>query len=142
MRLNAILDLIAERENLAGRAAARLREQIELLTTELGRLDGELADLATTRTTLKDLAADQFTDEDPTIASAPYQQILAVLTANPAGMRAKDVCLAVGVDPTPKHVEGARARLKRLATRKILTRERTGHIRPHPETDLTFPTAL
>ena len=54
------------------------------------------------------VVADQFTGEDPTIASAPYQQILAVLAANPAGMRAKDICLAVSVDPVPKHVEGAR----------------------------------
>lgn len=126
MRLNAILDLIAERENLAGQAADRLRDQITALTAELARLDSELADLATTRTTLKDLAADQFTDDDPTIASAPYQQILAVLTANPAGMRAKDICLAVDVDPTPKHVEGARARLKRLVNRKILTENEPG----------------
>lgn len=126
MRLNAILDLIAERENLAGHAAARLRDQIAALTAELARLDTELADLATTRTTLKDLAANQFTDDDPTIASAPYQQILAVLTANPAGMRAKDVCLAVGVDPIPKHVEGARARLKRMVTRKILIENEPG----------------
>ncbi|GIF23429.1 hypothetical protein BJ973_004041 [Actinoplanes tereljensis] len=41
-------------------------------------------------------------------------------------MRAKDVCLAVGVDPTPKHVEGARARLKRMVTRKILTEDEPG----------------
>jgi hypothetical protein len=36
-------------------------------------------------------------------------------------MRAKDVCLTVGVDPAPKHVEGARARLKRMVSRGILT---------------------
>ncbi|MDI6106098.1 hypothetical protein QLQ12_46845, partial [Actinoplanes sp. NEAU-A12] len=99
MHLAAILGLIAERETSAGQAADRLREQITALTAELGRLDSELADLATTHTTLRDLAADQFTDEDPTIASTPYQQILAVLAAQPTGMRAKDICLAVGVDP-------------------------------------------
>ena len=126
MHLSAILDLIAERETTAGHAAGRLREQITTLTAELARLDDELADLATTRTTLRDLAADQFTDEDPTIASAPYQQILAVLTANPAGMRAKDICLAVGVNPAPKHVEGARARLKRMVHRQILTENEPG----------------
>ncbi|GAA2717686.1 hypothetical protein [Actinoplanes palleronii] len=126
MHLTAILDLIAERENTAGQAADRLREQITALTTELARLDNELADLATTRITLHDLAADQFTDDDPTIASAPYQQILAVLAANPAGLRAKDICLAVSVDPTPKHVEGARARLKRMVSRKILTETEPG----------------
>jgi multidrug resistance efflux pump len=126
MHLTAILDLIAERETTAGHAADRLREQITALTAELARLDNELADLATTRTTLRDLAAEQFTDDDPTIASAPYQQILATLAANPAGMRAKDVCLAVGVDPAPKHVEGARARLKRMVSRGILTENEPG----------------
>ena len=126
MHLAAILDLIAERETLAGQAADRLREQITALTAELAQLDSDLADLATTRTTVKDLAAEQFTDEDPTIASAPYQQILAALAAHPAGMRAKDICLAVGVDPIPKHVEGARSRLKRMVTRKILTENEPG----------------
>ena len=113
MHLTAILDLITERETATGQAAARLREQISTLTTELARLDSELADLATTRITRITLAADQFTDEDPTIASAPYQQILTALAVNPAGMRAKDICLAVGVDPVPKHVEGTRARSSR-----------------------------
>lgn len=126
MHLSAILDLIAERETTAAQAADRLREQITALTAELASLDNELADLATTRTTLRDLAAGQFTDEDPTIASAPYQQILAVLAANPAGMRAKDICLAVGVEPAPKHVEGTRARLKRMVSRKILTENEPG----------------
>lgn len=129
MHLTAILDLIAERETSAGQTADRIREQITALTAltaELARLDDELADLATTRTTLKALAADQFTDDDPTIASAPYQQILAVLTANPAGMRAKDICIAVGVDPAPKHIEGARARLKRMVSRQILTENEPG----------------
>ena len=126
MHLTAILDLIAEREAIAGQAAGRLREQITALTAELARLDSELADLTTTRTTLRDLATEQFTDDDPTIASAPYQQILAVLAANPAGMRAKDICVAIGVDPAPKHVEGARARLKRMASRGILAENEPG----------------
>ncbi|GLW36059.1 hypothetical protein [Actinoplanes regularis] len=126
MHLTTILDLIAERETTAGHAADRLREQITALTAELARLDGQLADLATTRTTLKALATDQFTDEDPTIASAPYQQILAAFAANPAGMRAKDICIAVGVDPVPKHVEGTRARLKRMVSRAVLTENEPG----------------
>jgi hypothetical protein len=35
-------------------------------------------------------------------------------------------CLAVGVDPAPKHVEGARARLKRMVSRGILTENEPG----------------
>ncbi|MFV2098924.1 hypothetical protein ACFHWS_25000, partial [Micromonospora sp. LOL_013] len=68
------------------------RDQIATLTAELGRVDSELAALATTRTTLRTLAATEFTADDPTIASTPYQQILEVLAAAPAGMRAKGIC--------------------------------------------------
>ncbi|WP_274383718.1 hypothetical protein [Actinoplanes flavus] len=39
----------------------------------------------------------------------PTSKFLAVLGAATAGMRAKDVCLALGIEPLPKHVEGARA---------------------------------
>jgi hypothetical protein len=51
------------------------------------------------------------------VISSAYQQILAVLGTTATGMRAKDICLALGVEPLPKHVEGARAKLKRLVTR-------------------------
>jgi len=116
-----LLDLIAERETTAGQAAAQLREQITTLTAQLAQIDTELADLATTRITLRTLAAAEFTTDDPTVASAPYQQILHVLGTAPTGMRAKDICLALGVDASPKHVEGTRAKLKRMVTREILT---------------------
>jgi hypothetical protein len=126
VHLTTVLDLIAEREAATAATATRLREQITTLTGQLAQADTELADLATTRTTLQALTADQFTAEDPTVASAPYQQILAVLGENPNGMRARDICVAVGVDPSPKHVEGARARLKRLVSREILTESEPG----------------
>jgi hypothetical protein len=61
------------------------------------------------------------TPVDATIASPAYQNILATLSATPGGMRAKDVCLALGLDITPKHTEGARAELQRLVARGILT---------------------
>ena len=126
MHLATVLDLIAERESATAATAAQLREQITALTEQLCLADSELADLATTRTTLQALTADQFTAEDPTVASTPYQQILAVLAEHPTGIRAKDICIAVSVDPSPKHVEGARARLKRLVSRDILTESEPG----------------
>lgn len=126
MNITTILDLIAEREATAGQAADRLRQQITTLTAELARIDSELADLATTRTTLQALTAAEFTADDPTIASAPYQQILTVLGTTATGMRAKDICIALGVEPLPKHVEGARARLKRLVSREILIEAEPG----------------
>lgn len=126
MNLPTILDLIADRETAARQAADGLREQISTLTAELARIDGELADLATTRTTLRTLTAAEFTADDPTIASAPYQQILHVLGTAPTGMRAKGICLALGVEPAPKHVEATRAKLKRMVNRHVLTEHEPG----------------
>jgi phosphate uptake regulator len=126
VHLDTILDRITERETTAAHTAERLREQITLLTTELTRIDRELADLATTRTTLQHLTTTEFTTDDPTVISSAYQQILAVLGAATTGMRAKDICLALDIEPLPKHVEGARAKLKRLVSRNILTETQPG----------------
>lgn len=133
MNVTTILDLITEREAAAGQTAALLREQITTLTAQLAQIDSELADLATTRTMLRTLAATEFTAEDPTVASAPYQQILQVLGAAPTGMRAKDICLALDVEPSPKHVEGARAKLKRMVSRGILTEDQPGIFTLNPK---------
>ncbi|WP_038843249.1 hypothetical protein [Salinispora arenicola] len=126
MNLPAVLDLIAARETTARQDADRLREQITTLTAELARVEGELADLATTRTTLRTLTAAEFTADDPAIASVPYQQILHVLATAPTGMRAKGICLALGVEPSPKHVEATRAKLKRMVNRHVLTEDEPG----------------
>jgi hypothetical protein len=126
VHLDTILGLIAERETAARHSADQVRAQITALTDELARLDAELADLATTRGTLRALAATEFTAEDPTVISSAYQQILAVLGASATGMRAKDICLALDIEPLPKHVEGARAKLKRLVSRNLLTETQPG----------------
>ncbi|MEO3820145.1 hypothetical protein [Plantactinospora sp. B24E8] len=126
MHLDTILGLITERETSARRAAEQLRAQIAALTSELARIDAELADLTTTRSTLRVLAAAEFTADDPTVTSSAYQQILAVLAASATGMRAKDICLALDIEPLPKHVEGTRAKLKRLVSRNVLTESEPG----------------
>lgn len=126
MHLDTILGLISDREAAGRRTADQIRAQITTLTSELARIDAELADLATTRGTLRALAATEFTADDPTVISSAYQQILAVLGASATGMRAKDICLALDIEPLPKHVEGTRAKLKRLVSRKILTETEPG----------------
>ena len=126
MHLDTIVSLISDREAAGRQAADQIRAQIITLTSELARIDADLADLATTRGTLRALAATEFTAEDPTVISSAYQQILAVLGASATGMRAKDICLALDIEPLPKHVEGARAKLKRLVSRKILTETEPG----------------
>ena len=126
MHLDTILGLISDREAAGRRTADQIRTQITTLTTELARIDAELADLTTTRATLRALATTEFTAEDPTITSSAYQQILAALQASGTGMRAKDICLALDIEPLHKHVEGTRAKLKRLVNRNILTESETG----------------
>ena len=126
MHLDTILGLITDRETTAGQHAEQLRAQITALTSELARVDAELADLTTTRNTLRALATTEFTADDPTVTSAAYQQILTVLGTTTTGMRAKDICLALDIEPLPKHVEGTRAKLKRLVARGIVTETQPG----------------
>ena len=126
MHLDTILGLISDREAAGRQAADQIHAQITTLTSELTRIDAELADLATTRGTLRALATTEFTAENPTVISSAYQQILTVLSASATGMRAKDICLALDIEPLPKHVEGTRAKLKRLVSRKILTETEPG----------------
>jgi hypothetical protein len=97
-----ILDLITAREATAIVVADLLREQITALTGELATVEAELADLQITRQTLMKLTHGELTATDPTITSAPYQQILAVFDPTGPGMRAKDVCRALGTDVTPR----------------------------------------
>lgn len=124
----SILELIAEREAAAGTAADRLREQIATLTGQLTAAETELAELAITRKTLTRLTGepDTATPGDTTVASPAYQQILAVFTTAGSGLRAKDVCLALGAGVTAKDTEGMRAKLKRLVNRQILAETEPG----------------
>jgi hypothetical protein len=133
--MHSLLDLIAEREAAASAAAKQLRERITELTAQLAVVEAELADLVTTRTTLAKLAgsdAQTPTPVDATITSPAYQNILATVSTTPGGMRAKDVCLALGLDITTKHTEGARAKLKRLVARGVLTETEPGLFAPAP----------
>jgi len=123
-----ILDLIAEREAAATAAAEQLREQIANLTDELALAETELTELAITRTTLMKLtgALEATAPVDATIASVAYQKILAVFATATGGLRAEDVCLALGAGVTAKDTEGMRAKLKRLVARQILIEAEPG----------------
>jgi hypothetical protein len=121
-----LLDLISAREAAAGLAADHLREQISALSQQLTTLDTELADLATTRATLLRLAGHpEHAQSIDRPTGSDYQQVLAVFTAGHP-MRAKDICAALGVDPTANHTESLRAKLKRMVTRGVLTEDEPG----------------
>lgn len=124
-----ILEVITAREATVGLAADQLREQITTLSQQLTALETELAELATTRTTLLRLTG--HTDHDGQAAStAPgnpgYQQILAVFGTAGQPLRAKDICHVLGVGTTANHTESLRAKLKRLVARGVLTEDQPG----------------
>ncbi|MER7009698.1 hypothetical protein ABT297_42575, partial [Dactylosporangium sp. NPDC000555] len=130
-----VLGLITARESAATVQAEQLREQIAALAEQLVVVDTELADLATTRNTLLRLAAAAGTagggsPTDATVASPAYQQILAVFATTDhsghSGLRAKDICHALGTGTTAKDTEGLRAKLKRLVARGVLTESEPG----------------
>ncbi|MER6386620.1 hypothetical protein [Streptomyces sp. NPDC001250] len=55
-----------------------------------------------------------------------YPEILTAIENAREGLRAGDVCRALGLDTEPRHIEGTRAQLKRLVTRGILTEPEPG----------------
>ena len=126
MNTTTVLDLIAAREAAACAARDDLRERQAKLAAELAAIESELADLTTTRHTLTKILEEEVTASEPAIVSEPYQQILAVFTPDRGALRAKDVCLALGIGTEPKDTEGIRAKLKRLANRQILTETQPG----------------
>jgi hypothetical protein len=126
MNTSTILDLIAAREAAASAARDDLRQQQASLAAEVAAIDAELADLATTRQTMAKILEEEVTASEPAIISEPYQQILAVFTPDRGALRAKDVCLALGIGTEPKDTEGIRSKLKRLVNRQILTESQPG----------------
>ncbi|MCM4078276.1 hypothetical protein [Paractinoplanes hotanensis] len=126
MNTTTILDLIAARETAARSALEQLREQQSKLAAEAAGIECELADLTTTRHTLTKILEHEVIAPEPAVISEPYQQILAVFSADRGALRAKDVCLALGIGTEPKDTEGIRAKLKRLVNRQILTESQPG----------------
>jgi hypothetical protein len=127
--MQPILDLITERQTSTAAAIADLREQIGKLTDELRLAETELSDLVTTRTTLTRLTStnDSAIPNSGTLDNTVYQQILAAFTTSDSpAMRARDVCLAIGIGAEHNDTEGIRAKLKRLVKRGILTETTAG----------------
>lgn len=127
MNPTPILEAITARETAVSLAADQLREQIDTLSQQLTALDTELADLATTRTTLLRLTGptDNGQNADPRPGNPDYQQILTVFTTGQP-LRAKDICRTLGMAATANHTESLRAKLKRLVNRGVLTEDQPG----------------
>jgi polyhydroxyalkanoate synthesis regulator phasin len=128
------LDLITARQASAGVAADQLREQIDTLSQQLSALETELAELATTRTTLLRLGGHPDQQPETAPVGPTYQQILAVFGTAEHPLRAKDLCRALGLDTTANHTESLRAKLKRLVSRGVLTEDQPGRFTLAPTT--------
>ena len=66
---------------------------------------------------------------------AAYQQIMGVFEHERRPLRARDLCLALDLAVMPKHVEGTRAKLKRLVSLGFLDETEPGLFQqPRPPT--------
>lgn len=88
-------------------------------------MEHRLERLETTRETVLEIAEDSDSGGLEPLPSA-YRQILALFEDDAHGLRAKDICEALGTGTENRHVEGARAKLKRLVSRGILTEPEPG----------------
>ena len=127
--MTSLFTMIAEREADARAAADDLRAQIEVLTEQLAAVEAELSRLAVTRQTAMSLGYTEPNEDvvtDTTIAQPAYLNILAEFERADAGLRAGQLCQILDVGTEPKHREGMRQRLKRLAARGILAENEPG----------------
>ncbi|MGW0702302.1 hypothetical protein ACWD0A_23895 [Streptomyces sp. NPDC002867] len=123
--MRELLDKIDTRQQLVRETAERLREQITLLTEQLGAAEHTLKRLEITRETILELTAeDGFPPPEP--LPPGYHEILAAFERADGTLRAKEVCQALATGTEPRHVEGVRAKLKRLVSRGILAESEPG----------------
>lgn len=127
-----LLDKIETRQQLIRETAGRLCEQITELSAQLAAAERALERLEITRETMLELAAED-NAEPPGPLPPGYPEILTAFETAREGLRAKDLCEALGTGTEPRHVETMQAKLKRLVDRDILTEPEPGlFTRPGP----------
>ncbi|MEU1288011.1 hypothetical protein [Kitasatospora sp. NPDC005856] len=123
--MRELLDKVESRQRLVRETAEQLRERIARLTEQLNAAEDTLKRLEITRETILELAAEDGI-QPPEPLPPGYREVLAAIEEAKDGLRAKDVCQAIGLDTEPRHIEGTRAKLKRLVGRGILTEPEPG----------------
>jgi hypothetical protein len=129
-----LLDKIDAREQALTREAGDAQAQIDELTARLRELNEAISDLQVTRKTLISLAghddgqpAAQPDGPSPALPGHPaYQQILDAFADLRRPLRARDLCQALDLPIVAKNTENIRSKLKRLASRGILTETEPG----------------
>ncbi|MCD9879444.1 hypothetical protein [Streptomyces guryensis] len=124
-----ILELLADLQTQHEKATARageLRDQIEHLSAALAELEARLADLATTRKVIAELAPTQEDSEAPETNSA-YQAIVNAFNQHPdQEFRARELHELLGMPTDEASVNVTRARLGRLLHQGFLTQPGRG----------------
>jgi hypothetical protein len=128
LTLGAVLVRLEEREREIATQVEEAREQIAQLTAQLDELGRAAEEIRITRKTLLELP-----DPAPPPPPAPklpehpaYQQIMAVLAAADAPLRARQVCEAMDMEIAPNNINNTRLKLKRLTERGILVETEQG----------------
>lgn len=113
-----------------------LTEQIGELAARLREAEAERERLQVTTKTVSAIAATLEIEQPPAPTlpdGAAYQQIMGVFEHERRPLRARDLCLALDLPVIPKHVEGTRAKLKRLVSLGFLDEYEPGlFARPGP----------
>ena len=119
----------------------RLAEQAGELAVRLRELEAEREALAITAKTIRAMAADLALEQPPAPPlsdGAAYQQIMDVFGHEHRPLRARDLCQALDLPVMPKHVEGTRAKLKRLVSLGFLEETEPGlFAQPRPQAPAT-----
>jgi hypothetical protein len=121
--LGALLARLEARQAQITAQAQAARDQIAELTALLADLDQAAEHITITRKTLLELPDEPPPAPPPSSPLLPdhpaYQQIMAVFAEADGPLRAREVCEAMDLPTLPKHTEGIRDKLKRLADRGI-----------------------
>ena len=124
--LELLADLQAQHEKATARAG-ELRDQIEHSTAALAEIEVRLADLATTRQVIAELAPAQEDSEAPETNSV-YQAIVNAFNQHPdREFRARELHELLGMPTDEASVNITRSRLGRLLRQGFLTQPGRGH---------------
>lgn len=129
MNITELLVDLHVRENEATARADELRNQIARLTAALTETEARLADLATTRKIIGELAPTG-TEPDPSGSSTAYQVIVNAFNQHPEEVsRARELHELLGMPTEESSVNITRSRLGRLTRQGFLTQPVRGRYR-------------
>ncbi|MCW7944985.1 hypothetical protein AAW14_23945 [Streptomyces hygroscopicus] len=116
---------LAARQQLVQQTIDQLRDQVARITEQLNQAERALERLQITSVTVQEPAAEE---GPPTVDTLPPgdHDILAVIEHATDGLRPKQLCQILGIGTGPRHVEGIRAKLRRLVSRGLLTEPKPG----------------